>query len=175
MTTLSPPGALRACLAALLAHTPTPFELVLVDDGSPPAVRDSIETLCAPVVHLTHLRNQQRQGLLFARNQGLAAAFARGARHLVLIDDHFVVSEGWAHRMLAALAIDPALGAVGPATQHGSGLQSNARGTMLGRTGTPPLARAPRLRPPGRPREPGRAVPGRAAGRLLPDDDPHPD
>jgi GT2 family glycosyltransferase len=135
-------GTLRDCLTAIIEHTPAPFQLVVVDDGGAPEIGHYLRTVQGEGVALTLIRHRQREGTAFARNQGLAAATGK---HLCLLDGHLLVSRGWSDRLLAALASDPSLAAVGPVTNHGAGLQGNPRGTMLGRPGVPAQAELPRF------------------------------
>jgi GT2 family glycosyltransferase len=134
-------AVLRACLTAVLEHTPAPFQLVVVDDAGAPEIGHYLRTVQVAGVAVTLIRNRQREGTAFARNQGLAAA---SGKHIAVLDGHLVVSRGWSDRLLAALASDTTLAAVGPVTNHGAGLQANPAGMMLGLSGAPALAQLPR-------------------------------
>ena len=121
---------LQITLAALLASTPAPFELVVVDDGGSKETAEYLRRLEAPGARLTIIRNGHREGLLFSRNQGLAAATGKV---VALVDGHLVPGRGWSQRLAAALRMDADanIGGVGPMSNLGQGLQSNPRGTLV--------------------------------------------
>jgi len=95
--TLSRPGPLARCLAALAAqdYPADRFEVVVVDDGSDQPLDAVVADCCGPM-QLTLLR-QANAGPGAARNRGAAAA--RGTL-LAFTDDDCLPEPGW----LAALA-----------------------------------------------------------------------
>ncbi|MFM8320837.1 MAG: glycosyltransferase [Chloroflexota bacterium] len=106
----------QACLAALLAHTPPPFSLVLVDDGSEPQTAVWLDQFA--VAHPAQLlRNAQARGYTCAANQGLRAA---QGEFVVLLNSDTIVAAGWLDRLLACARSDPHTGLVGPLSNTAS-------------------------------------------------------
>lgn len=102
------------------------FEIIVVDDGSPPRRRPSLEQLPANARLLTRVRG----GPASARNAG--AATARG-RLVVFVDDDCVVSPDWLTRLLVAHAAYPEA-LLGGSTRNGltENLCSDVAESLLG-------------------------------------------
>ena len=97
------PDAVRRCLAGLAAQDYAgPFEVIVVDDGSPRPVAPLVEDFRAALA-LEVLR-QENRGPAAARNLG--AARARG-RYLAFTDDDCVPRKGWLTAFAAGLAETP--------------------------------------------------------------------
>lgn len=81
------PGLLRACLASLAAQDvpADDFEVVVVDDGSGPAVQREVDRARASMPNLVGFRLAQNGGPAAARNRAVAAS--SGAVVLFLDDD----------------------------------------------------------------------------------------
>jgi len=105
---------LRAALASLERCTPQPYEVVVVDNGSRPEVREYLAGQPVRVVV-----NPCNRGFAAAVNQAVAAA--RGGT-LVLLNSDVQVTPGWLAELRAALAL-PGAGLVGPLTNNCSGCQ----------------------------------------------------
>jgi GT2 family glycosyltransferase len=101
-------AATYRCVEAILRFLPrTPFEVVLVDDGS----RD--ETVFAGAVLLGGarvLRLARNEGFVAAANAG--AALARG-RFVLLLNNDTEVAEGWLDALVETFERDPAVGVAG--------------------------------------------------------------
>ena len=108
------PDRLAACLRALGAQEGVPCEVVVVDDGSEPPVRDVVAQAQAqaqaqngaeaqPAVPMRYLR-QANAGPASARNRGAGAA--RGAL-LAFTDDDCRPEPGWLAALLAASRAAP--------------------------------------------------------------------
>lgn len=110
----------RAFLESLYAHTHRAFEVIVVDNGSSPAVAGVAQTFAARYGNLVYLRNEINEGFAFACNQGLARASGGFA---VVINNDVRVPEGWLGRLLAAFEGDAAVGIVGPVTNRCVGQQ----------------------------------------------------
>jgi GT2 family glycosyltransferase len=121
-----------ACLDAVYRHTHRSLEVILVDNrgdgdgdgraGDDRALPALAATLRARHGNLIYLRNLADPNPAQAFNQGLAAA--RGD-YLVALHDDTLVTPGWLSRLLALMAIDPAVALVGPALSScGGGAQS---------------------------------------------------
>lgn len=106
----------RLCVASLLRHTPPPFELVIVNDGS---TDDTLGWL-AEVARIAgpRLRVVTTDSPLCwpaSRNRGLDVA--RGD-YLVLLDNDTVLTEGWLGGMIAVAESDSSVGLVGPMSNY---------------------------------------------------------
>lgn len=95
------------CLMALAANPPeTPFEIVLVDDGS----ADPAATSLAKVEGVRLVRRRRNAGFLAACNEGFAAC--RGA-HVLLLNNDTQPLEGAIDALVRALDADATIGAAG--------------------------------------------------------------
>lgn len=114
-----------ACLRALAAHPPaTPFEVIVVDDGSPDA---SLQTL----QHIAGLRLHARArngGFIAACNDG--AALARGD-HLVFLNNDTVPQPGWLDALLATFDQHPGTGLAGARLVYPDGRLQEAGGVVF--------------------------------------------
>jgi len=87
---------LARCLQALAAQTDTDFSVVVVDDGSTDATRDTVQTLNLPFpVTLVTVANG---GPARARNLGIALA---DSEWVAFLDDDVVPMPGWAAALRA--------------------------------------------------------------------------
>jgi GT2 family glycosyltransferase len=126
-------AAARACIESVYRHTARSFEVILVDVGGQAGGVDHadadggdgrLRAYAAAVAergNLTYLRcgaAHEAGGVARAFNQGLSAA--RG-EYLALLRGDVVVTPGWLSRLLALMAIDPAVALVGPAIGGGAG------------------------------------------------------
>lgn len=93
-----PDAALDRVLDAALAQA---GRVVLVDNGSGPAVQDRLAARAAADERLTLIANPGNAGLAAAQNQGLEAALAGGADWVLLLDDDSVPADAMVATMLA--------------------------------------------------------------------------
>jgi mycofactocin system glycosyltransferase len=114
----SAPEPLRACLAALAAqqYPAQRWSLTVVDDGSPPGLREAVGSRAAGARAVRWLRLDPNRGPASARN---AAALHRGdagtappAEVFAFVDGDCVAEPDWLARLVAVLA-DPFVVAVG--------------------------------------------------------------
>lgn len=117
----------RRAISALREHTPTPFELIVVDNDSQDETRSELERLDG----VRALFNEHNRGFGPAVNQG--AELARG-EHLLLLNTDAFVHRGWFEPLVATLA-RPRVGAVVPRYLHPDGSLQEA-GVLLARDGT---------------------------------------
>jgi GT2 family glycosyltransferase len=106
----------RACVASIRRHTPEPYELVFVDNGSTDGTVDYLRSLDGAIV----IENDRNLGFGGGCNQGIAASL--GERVLLLNND-VVVTWGWLAAMHAALDEDASVGLAGPRSNRVAGIQ----------------------------------------------------
>lgn len=140
----------RACLESVhAARNATPFEVVAVDNGSPPALSAWLADEARRRPALRHLRFDEPLG--FARAVNEAARRARSSR-LVLLNSDTLVTDGWLDALASALDADPGLGVVSPLTNRcGSSAQVDPEARALAPHEAPRHARRIRRRPGPRP------------------------
>jgi GT2 family glycosyltransferase len=114
-------------LAALTAHTPPVFELIVVDNDS----KDETRAQLAALQNVRVILNDKNEGLGPAVNRG--AADARAEQLLLLNSDAFV-EPGWLDPLLETMR-DPTVGAVVPQFLHLDGSLQEA-GALLAQDGT---------------------------------------
>ncbi|QJC51402.1 glycosyltransferase family 2 protein [Paenibacillus albicereus] len=115
-------GYLEACLDSILAHTPEPYEIIVVDNGSSDGTAEMLERRAAEL-GFGRLR-WRRMGL----NAGFAAAVNRGlmmarGEKLLLLNNDTLVAPRWLDNLTACLEGVPDAGIVGPVTNFISGEQ----------------------------------------------------
>lgn len=106
---------LRECLQAIETYTDSPYEVVVVDNGSTDGTTDYC--LKKPV---TLLSLPENRGFPAACNVGMRAS---SGSELLLLNNDVVVSHGWLANMLSCLYSDSRIGIVGPLTNYASGKQ----------------------------------------------------
>lgn len=106
---------LRECLQAIETYTDSPYEIVVVDNGSTDGTVEYCLKKPVTLVSLPHNR-----GFPEACNLGLMAA---SGSELLLLNNDVVVSKGWLANMLSCLYSGELVGIVGPRTNYASGKQ----------------------------------------------------
>lgn len=127
------------CLLSVMHHAPdVAFEVVLADDCS----TDPAAALLGKVKNLVVVRQETNQG--FIRNCNAAFARCRGA-YVLLLNNDAQMMHGALSRMVAALAEDASLAAVGPKIVYPNGrlqeagcfIRPNGESGMIGLFGDP--------------------------------------
>jgi GT2 family glycosyltransferase len=111
------------CLDALArsrATEPT-FEVIVVDNGSSPEVRERLAEAGSQVDQLAV--NPTNLGFAIASNQG--ARLARG-EYIVFLNNDTIVQEGWLRSLVSAATADPSRGAVGACLLYPDGTIQHA-------------------------------------------------
>lgn len=108
------------CLHAIARHTDCPYEVILVDNASYADVKTAIHGMTQRLDRAVVVSNPENYGYPRACNQGLAIGTGD---YFVVLNNDVVVTPHWASRLLAAFAVDPRLGVVGPRTNFASGPQ----------------------------------------------------
>ncbi|MCI0461984.1 MAG: glycosyltransferase family 2 protein, partial [Gemmataceae bacterium] len=108
----------RVCLESVWRHTPPPYELILVDNGSrddTPAVLAEAQRRPGPA-RVEVLRNGSNVGFAKGCNQALAQAHGH---YLVFLNNDTLVTAGWLERLQAWVQHDwPTVGLVGPMSNY---------------------------------------------------------
>jgi len=106
---------LAACIASIRSFTKTPYEIIVVDNGSVDGTTDfclAEQLMCSS--------NPKNRGYPAACNQGMKAA---GGDAILLLNDDTVVSFRWLENMLDCLYSAPDVGVVGPMANVADGAQ----------------------------------------------------
>lgn len=112
----------RLALTTLVQATKPPFEVIIINNGSDPETTRALARMAKELpATIRVLSNEQNLGYPRAVNQGLAEA---NGDYLVVMNNDVLVTPFWASRLIAAFAVDPALGIVGPRTNYAAGIQA---------------------------------------------------
>jgi GT2 family glycosyltransferase/glycosyltransferase involved in cell wall biosynthesis len=115
----------RTCLAALAAcGDTTPFEIIVVDDGS----SDETQARLASLEGLRYHRNAENLGFIGACNAG--ALRARG-EHLVFLNNDTAVQPGWLDALLATFRDHADVGLAGSKLVYPDGRLQEAGGIVF--------------------------------------------
>jgi GT2 family glycosyltransferase/tetratricopeptide (TPR) repeat protein len=106
----------RLCLDSIRGHTPQPFEIIVVDNGS----RDGTVEYLQSQADVKGIYNSENRGYPAAANQGLG--IARGGFILMLNND-VIVPAGWLPRLMNPLLEHDDIGLIGPCSNRVSGPQ----------------------------------------------------
>lgn len=115
----------RRALEALAANTPTPFEVIVVDN---PADEDVASRLRLEVEGAEVILNRTNEGFGPAANRG--ADRARGT-YVVFLNTDALVSPGWLEPLVEALEDDPRAGAAVPRFLNEDGTVQEAGGLLF--------------------------------------------
>lgn len=99
------------CLDSVLQHTPHPYELMIVDDGSDMKTRQAMRDYAESYEHITLIRHASAKGYTGAANAGLKAS---RADYTILLNSDTIVSPGWSEKIIACAQSDETIGIVGP-------------------------------------------------------------
>lgn len=132
----------RECVSAVQRRTKTPYELVLVDNGSTDGTARYLRGLKARVI-----TNASNLGFAQAINQGMKAA---KGDYLVWLNNDAVPTTGWLERLVSCAERAPWIGAVGPLTNECEGIQRLADAGALKPRQVEPFAQALAMAYPGR-------------------------
>jgi GT2 family glycosyltransferase/predicted TPR repeat methyltransferase len=110
----------QACFTSIAAHTPEPYELIVVDNGSSDGTVEWLKKQAATDTRIRLIENSINKGFAAGCNQGIRAA--RG-EYLLLLNNDTVVTPGWLSGLHEVLARYSDTGIVGPMTNSASGIQ----------------------------------------------------
>ncbi len=116
MLSWNAPQYTKMALESIRAHTPEPYEVIIVDNGSE---RETVEWL-RTLKDVRIIYNSTNRGYAGGNNQAMAAA--RG-EYVVLLNNDVVVTDGWLESLLAAFDRIPGLGVSAPRSNKVAGDQ----------------------------------------------------
>jgi cephalosporin hydroxylase/glycosyltransferase involved in cell wall biosynthesis len=106
----------RQCIDALVEHTRSPWELIVVDNGSTDGTAEYLAGLAlSKPTRVEVISNASNLGFPAACNQGLKAA--RGD-YLVLLNNDAIVTHDWLDQLIALAECDPTIGMTGPMSNY---------------------------------------------------------
>jgi GT2 family glycosyltransferase len=123
----------RLCLDALVEHTRSPWEVIVIDDNSMDGTVDHVLALKRTGSPITLITNHASRGFGAACNQGLRSA--RGG-YIAVVHSETIVTKGWADHLIALMKTDPEMAVVGPMSndapppQRVEGATYTDRGTL---------------------------------------------
>ncbi|UVF18352.1 glycosyltransferase [Microvirga terrae] len=86
-------GELEMCLASIAEHTLTPYDVLVVDNGSSDETYERLEGMIASFGHASLLRETTASGFSFAVNRGLAEIADRNDKVVILNNDTLVTPD----------------------------------------------------------------------------------
>jgi len=86
----------KSAVESIRAHTGSPYEIIIVDNGSDAATREMLASL--PDVHVIY--NPRNMGFAHGCNQGIAAA---NGTHIVLLNNDVIVTDGFIGNVMLKL------------------------------------------------------------------------
>ncbi len=132
MLTLNALEYTQKAITTILKYTDTPYEIVIIDNGSSDGTVDYLKNLAGSHSQIRPFFNSQNTGFAAGNNQGVAAA--RG-EYVFLLNNDVLVSAGWLENMLNAVRMDEQIGMAGPLTNSISGFQRVAEVPYTDETG----------------------------------------
>jgi GT2 family glycosyltransferase/tetratricopeptide (TPR) repeat protein len=113
----------QKCIESVLEHTCSPFELIVVDNGSTDGTAEYIQTINrthTACISVKVIANKENAGFAKGCNQGLAVF---SGDYAVLLNNDVVVTSGWLTSLIRAFDDHQQLGIAGPMTNFVSGPQ----------------------------------------------------
>lgn len=114
----------RKCIDSLLSHTGSPFELIIVDNGSTDGTLDylkNIQRKGTACVRIHIIENSTNAGFSRGNNQGLLES--RG-QYVVFLNNDVVVSNGWLDTLIRTVELNRTIGLTGPVSNRVAGRQN---------------------------------------------------
>lgn len=108
------------CLASIRRHTPEPYELIIVDNGSTDGTVEQLKVLATEDKRCRLVLNADNRGYAAGCNQGIQVALGE---YVVLLNNDTVVTSEWLSGLLECHSSHPVAGIIGPLTNSASGIQ----------------------------------------------------
>lgn len=105
------------CLESLWRNTSSPYELIIVDNGSTDGTVDYLRSLGDKIILI---ENPKNLGFSKGCNQGLGVS---SGDQILFLNNDTVLPPGWLEPMVKALYLDDDVGMTGPVTNYISGQQ----------------------------------------------------
>lgn len=106
------PDLTRNCLESIYANTDTPFDVIMVDNGSGRETTDMLEGFKASRRNITIVRNPQNLGWIKAVNQGIE--LSRHPYICIMNNDTVVRTAGWLSGLMDVADSEGDIGLVNP-------------------------------------------------------------
>lgn len=100
----------KLAVDSILKNSDSPFELVVVDNGSKPEMKEYFDSLKGTIA-VTYIRNEKNLGPIRAINQGIKAA--KYDYVMAMHNDVIIMEKGWLRKISAVMDADPLIGIVG--------------------------------------------------------------
>jgi len=110
----------KSFVQSVLKFTKTPFELIIVDNGSNRETVDYLKELSAKDERIKVIFNEDNLG--FPKGVNRALKTAKG-KYILIANNDIIVTEGWLERMIEVAEADNQIGLVGPISNSVSGVQ----------------------------------------------------
>lgn len=110
----------KICFASIIANTPEPYELIVIDNGSSDGTVEWLREQAEADTRIRLIENSVNKGFAAGCNQGITAAHGE---YLLLLNNDTVVTPGWLSGLREVLDRYPDTGIVGPMTNSASGIQ----------------------------------------------------
>ncbi|HKP65462.1 MAG TPA: glycosyltransferase family 2 protein, partial [Casimicrobiaceae bacterium] len=106
------PDDVRRCVDSVIARTPEPHRLILIDDGS---TDDGVREVLTEIEqraddHFVILRNERNFGFTATANRGMSQSSA----DVVLLNSDTIVTDGWLSALIRCAASDAMIATVTP-------------------------------------------------------------
>ncbi|MDP3788858.1 MAG: glycosyltransferase [Candidatus Omnitrophota bacterium] len=102
-------GFTRLCVDYIRKNTTTPYELVIIDNGSTDGTKEYIAGL-SKEIDVKYLRNDTNLGPIIAINQGIRAA--KYEYICQMHNDVVIFEHGWLDKIISIMELDPKIGIV---------------------------------------------------------------
>ncbi|GAC1593410.1 MAG: hypothetical protein NVS3B28_23320 [Candidatus Velthaea sp.] len=116
MLSWNAPQFTELAVSSIREHTSTPYEIIIVDNGSGPETIECLKKL----QNVRIIYNDRNMGFAHGCNQGIAAA---NGTHVVLLNNDVVVTDGWLESLLDAQRRNPTIGISAPRSNFVAGHQ----------------------------------------------------
>ena len=100
----------KLAVDSILKNTDSPFELIVVDNGSKPNIKNYFDSLKG-AVDMKYVRNETNLGPIKAISQGIKAA--KYGYIMVIHNDVIILENGWLNKITSLMDSDPNIGIVG--------------------------------------------------------------